>query len=325
MLLALVCPVLFAKRELLWNYYVVNCVLGPDKEVRAAELGVQTRAQALLYYVRSVANHHAGRPFLLLAALGGGLAVVFGRATAGTGFAPTPGSGPGQGWTGPIFLGVALAVPFAVLTAGTSKSPVVGSILVPPLLLLALLPVRALARSGTQAASRALLGLAVLAIACGAYVQVRHARHRGRARPSPESAAALAIHDEIITRCRAVGRHDVVISVDTVHDLLTSQAFGVVAFERHGAALEVSPALGGSVLETAPERALACLRSSDFVVLTDGCLPEVSAYPFTHTMQLARPRLIERCERELLLVKEVPVASGRIRLYARRELARATP
>jgi hypothetical protein len=216
-------------------------------------------------------------------------------------------------------------VPFAVLTAGTSKSPVVGSILVPPLLLLALLPVLSVARSGTPAASRALLGLAVVAVACGAYVQVRNARHRGRARPSPECEAALAIHDEMITRCRALGRHDIVLSVDTVNDLLTCQAFGVVAFERHGAALDVSQALGGSILETAPERALACLGPSDFVVVTDGCLPEVSAYPFTHTMQLARPRLIERCERELLLVKEVPVASGRIRLYARRQPARATP
>src|SRR5262249_20391912 len=63
-------PVLVWKRQLLWDYYVVNTIIGEDKDLRAKEFGVVSRADFYLFYARSVRDVHAGTYFLALAALG---------------------------------------------------------------------------------------------------------------------------------------------------------------------------------------------------------------------------------------------------------------
>jgi hypothetical protein len=63
----LVAPMLWANRAAIHDYYWVNHVTGPEKQVRAAEAGASGWAAALAYYPRSLLWGHAGPAFLLLA------------------------------------------------------------------------------------------------------------------------------------------------------------------------------------------------------------------------------------------------------------------
>src|SRR5262249_15336447 len=144
-----------------------------------------------------------------------------------------------------LVLGLALLVPFTALTVNVAKSLVVGSILVPPLLLLCVWP---LLGSAHRLPGKALVALAAVAIVAGTFAQVSKSRHRGAwGRASPESTALLAIHDELIERCEALGLHQPVVAVDTVNEYLQGRTFSVVAFERHGARLDFQQALGSSI------------------------------------------------------------------------------
>jgi hypothetical protein len=140
---------------------------------------------------------------------------------------------------------------------------------------------------------------------------------------TPDSRALVALHDAITLRCESLGLRQPRVSVDAVTDLVAGSIINVMAFERHDARLDVRALLGSSIREIDEAGTLAFLQHSDFVVLTDGCVEEVSAYPFTQAMRALRPRIREHCDRNLILMSEFPVAGKTLRLYARPELARA--
>src|SRR5262249_17927886 len=116
-------PLLLHNYEPIRDYYVVNHFANDEKNVRAAEFGVTTRAQFYLYCFRSLRADPGGPVFLGLAAAGAAVALALRVLRAG---------GPGERRRGGetlaawFFVGACLAVPYAVLTVNVSKSPVVG-------------------------------------------------------------------------------------------------------------------------------------------------------------------------------------------------------
>src|SRR5262249_3913589 len=113
-------PVLVWKRKLLWDYYVCNHITGEDKDLRAKEHGVVSRADFYLYYARSVRDAHAGTLFLALA--GAGTLASIGLRLLPRGGAPTPREGSWDRTSGWSLLACAVLVPYAALTLNVSKS-----------------------------------------------------------------------------------------------------------------------------------------------------------------------------------------------------------
>lgn len=305
-LAAVSAPLLWHNREHLWAYYVGNHLLGPEKNVRAAEFGVTSTAQSLLFYPRSVVTDHAGPLFLLLAALGAGTALLLRRASAARG-------GALAAW---FFMGICLVVPWVVLTANVSKSPVVGGILVPPLLWLSLLPLVGAGRG------KVLTILASVAVACGAWFQAERACRRDFATRHAELAAEMiALYEEVFDRCRERRMLAPVVSVDSVCDLLWPTALNAFAFECHGLPLGATLALGGGILEVDEATALRELGRSDFVLFTGGGHLGEGTYPFFRSMEGLRPIIRDYCDREMVLLREFDGAGRPLRLYMRPLLA----
>jgi hypothetical protein len=316
---ATVAPFLFLNRQALWNYYVANHILGEERHIRAAECGVFSTAGSFLFYPASVWSDHAGPLFLFVAALGLVVALLLRRERPADDRSPNSSTEDTRlAW---VFTGLCLLVPYAVLTMNVSKSPVVGSILVPSLVWLALLPL--LRTAGTQTgpsriAGPVLVTLAALALCCGVGCYTLWACHRGIASEGrPDTERVMRLHEEIIRRCREAGLRRVVLSTDTSHDFFPAHAVSVMALERHGLRLRVDQGLGNVLWATDEATALATLAESDFVILTSGRLSSHSVYPFDRSMRSLRARLREYCDQELVLLGEYPIFTDCARLYIR--------
>ena len=142
--------VLAVKYQAFYNYYVVGHLVGSEKEVRAAESGVDAIGR-YVYYPLSVFQQHLGYPALAILGIALLLFVIQAsliriRQTAGSpaasvqsfGFAPLAAA----------FIALLVLVTFVILTADTAKSPVVGSMLTFPILLLFALLTRSIATMG---------------------------------------------------------------------------------------------------------------------------------------------------------------------------------
>jgi hypothetical protein len=314
---AVAAPVIVARGQMLWDYYVVNTVINEDKDARAAEFGVATRAQSLLFYTRSVQRDHAGWAFLALAAAG----------VAAAWWLRRHGPPRGDGRAAWLVLGACLLVPYLVLTPNVSKSPVVGSIMLPPLLWLCLWPVVRVADRRARLGRRAawsLAALATLVFASGLYLQVRRSSrpHPGDGPPADQVAALAALYDTIIGRCRAAGLYAPVLSCDTINPYFCAPVLSVVACERHQFGLHAFQALGDKTLAVDEAQVRRFLRDSDFLILTDGPLLGMDCYPFQQSVRALRPVLEERAA-AMETVGEFRLGDSRLVLYARPAVAQA--
>ncbi|MBI1915738.1 MAG: hypothetical protein HYS12_13545 [Planctomycetes bacterium] len=311
-------PVLVWKRQLLWDYYVVNTIIGEDKDLRAKEFGVVSRADFYLFYARSVRNAHAGTLFLALAAAG---------VLAGIGLRLLPRGGlPGSreaswdrtsAWS---LLACAGLVPYAALTLNVSKSPVLGGIFVAPLLWLGVLPAVQAARRrcparGTDAV---LTALACIAVAAGVHVKLAAVcRHETWPSDRDDAEQVLALHEEVIRQSSQIHSRPPMFSFDSVLDLLTHKTLMVYAYEQHGKLLDFGAGLGGSHLHMDEKTIWDLLEHSDLVVLTKEGRLASPVYPFNQQMRPMHGAVRRYCEEELVRVGRYPVADDQLTLYVR--------
>jgi hypothetical protein len=308
---AVVTPVIAAKRKILWEYYGVGHFTGAEKHVRAAEFGIFTASDSLLYYARSVWNHHGGWLFFAVGSLGLALSLALRRRTT---------SGPSSPAWALAILG--LTVPWLVLTANTSKSPLVGNLLVPALLWLFLLP---LARSAAWPAWL-LRGAAAVALSAGLCAQFTgYCQREPRFGTSGEDRRqVMALHDDMAEYARNQGWKTVYVSSDTVIDCLPPHTLGVSAYERQGMRLDVKGQLSTSIFETQEAVAWAMVERSHFVVVCDGDNLTPPAYPAKECLTRLGPWLRRYCRSRLEVVGTYRLLSRSFTLYARPSLRPAT-
>jgi hypothetical protein len=326
-LLGLTLPVLWYHRAGIWKYYVLNHVTGKEKEVRAAECGVHSLRDALLFYPKSVWSDHTRGLFRVLSVLAVlaalGLTLYRRRARKSA-----PLARPLDRTTAFLFLVLCLVVPYAVLTVNVAKSPVVGSILVPPLLGLVLLPITlAAARwqpKSSAAVTGVLAGLAVLALGAGFAKQGR--RLGGRT----EMSRHRELHEREARLFDAIGRHckrmkwaPLRVSITTLGDWVYPGAATPLIYEHEGYYLETVLYLGRDVLAVTEGRALAYLQESDFVIFTEPKKRQPFAYPFERSMRQLRPRLKAYCAQHFALLETLRLSDGeKVEIYVRPALPR---
>jgi hypothetical protein len=321
---SMVLPFFWRDRHGLWNYYVANHVIGPEKDVRAAEQGVKTSWEFVAFYARSVAVDHAGTTFLGLAGLGlvVGLALRLVARRRGAAEGPRPYHGP-SAW---FALAVAVAVPYVVLTLDVAKSPVVGNVMVPPLLLLALLPVIHLAgvRRGAGAwyAVRAVSALAVVGLLCGAVVQVQGNTRSGFwAQNRGEADKVLQMQDELIHRVAAMQMQTAHVTFDTIQDFACQLPIMIRAREIHGRRITLHQELPINIMAVDEKTAMTALERSDIAVLTDNCPAHLTFLPFYQSMEQLRPKMRAYCECEMVKLKSYHIQDKRYDVYARPQLS----
>jgi hypothetical protein len=303
--LAAAVPVIALRWKLLWGYYGVGHLTGEEKHIRAAELGVFSAADSLLFYVRSVWDLHAGWLFFAVGGLGVALSVILWRRK--TAFTASPAA-----W---VLAALGLVVPWLVLTANTSKSPLVGNVLAAALLWLFLLP---LARSAGAWPAWLLRGAVAAALTAGLATQFTgYCQREPRfANAEEDRRQLLALHDDLAEHARRQGWATVIVSSNTMSDCAPPHTLGVPAYERQHVRLNVKVALSGSIFGSDEAAGQADVRKSHFVVLRDGDSLTCPAFPAAQSLARLTPWLREYCRTHMQEVGTYSALGGRFTLYA---------
>jgi hypothetical protein len=320
-------PALLAKWDYLWNYYVIGHLLGEEKKVREAEVGVTNRLESYLFYLKS-ADFHAGTVFWITAAscaaVGLLLCLFFGLrrllAAKKTPVACTPGLPRIDLAFMWVFFLACLFVPYAVLTADIAKSYVPGNVLVVGLMWLAMLPLLSLARRSLKGifwqGAGALGALAVLI--SGVLVQEHAYRQNQFSGTHPDDAQQIvAIQNDIVRQSMEHGLKRPKLACDFIVEFLCAPVTSVWAYETQGRMLPVDQSAGLNILLSDDKAILDWVNQSDFVLLSSGSVYASDAYPFHRRMKELRPQLASYCERELVHVQTYHVLDTTLQLYVR--------
>lgn len=286
---ALAFPVLFAARRHLYDYYGIGHLLSDEKHIRAAELGIGTLFEHLIFYPNNLIHFQLGRPslWLISALLAAAVAatLLFERATLRQRLARVRRRGFDL-----IVCALALGVPLAILTLNFAKSPVVAGIAVVPIILLAV-TLSASIWPGDMQPGAGLLApvpLAGLRLAGIGYFVVGFAAFLGNSAvdtngvPRADRERIVRLNEAIVRYAQERGVTNPKLSVDRVADYInvgTLELYGYESFRRianfsghfgHG---------GYGIFATSREDALRLIGNSDIVVLTDAHLDRAHPYP----------------------------------------------
>lgn len=312
--LVIACPILFGARQRIYDYYGVGHFLGEEKYVRAAEQGVYTLADHLLYYPTNILDVHLGKLTLWLMGV-----VIFLSVMAAIFARPS--------LSKPVllrlrryrfeFAALAFAIigPIIFLTLDYSKSSVVGGIVVMPVILLVVLLCSALwphrpltpfedarfrARSGPASSGGLATGVmasrlgwnlpivptVVLVVALAGFLFHATASQRTMSRTDLERITL--VNDTIARYVYEGGKPEMKFSTDRVVDYLNLGTIQLYGYERFRRWLPLSPGFGhGSygILSTPRETALQLVMGSDVVVLTDPIRDRGYPYPMNTTIR----------------------------------------
>jgi hypothetical protein len=307
---AVALPFFWAQRATIWGYYGVSG--SAQVAMRAVEMGAETWHDQLLYYPRQVWGVHGGRAFVGLALLAAacGAAGLWSARRVGEAAAVR------RGLLEALFVGVCLAAPLGALTLGrTGMSPAVAGTLLPPLVWLAALGLGA-ARGLPR---RVAVVAALLALPAGAVQQWRHFGPPGPPGRQEEQARLLAFYDQVGDYCVGAGLAAPDLSTTHFSDYLHRHQLAVLYFERHGRLLDPRPGLGAELFRVSHAEALAQLRQSDVVLLSDWrpTGPAAFRYPMQDDLLAWRGELREVCERDFRPLGSAEFFGQRVTAYVR--------
>lgn len=313
-LAAFAAPAIWSSRQLIYGYYITPHITSAEKYIWAQAVGVTSIVDTLLFYPRSAAFSHAGATTLLLVVLALGATSLLWRFRTGQAAGAVPLDIPSAYFV----TAASVAWPLVVLTADTAKSPVVGSILIPPLILLVLLTVVVLSRAAwARNAWPAYVpaGLASATLAAGVCTHVMMLSRPGPFSEYPQDVnEVLRLHDLIGDYSQHMGWKEPRIFADAIADYFHPQLVTTVLFERHGILL-APRAVGGGLLEVTEDQVTKWATDSDFVVVTPSGAGR--QYPFDVAMQAIRPALLALCERTCTPIGRFHMFGRDVVLYVR--------
>jgi hypothetical protein len=311
----LVCgPVLWANRRAIWQYYFVGH-FGGDGVIRARAAGIQS---GLFFYPRSILSTHPGPAAVLAIVLVAASLFYFVRddRTALVNDASRT-----LFREGLVFFGAAFAVPFALLASDPDKSPVVGSIFVPPLLLVSLwllaywsgLMPGERVRGGSDRFWR-ISGPAVLA--AGFLIFASRLTWAGPTR-DPGRLEAARLHDVATGFARHEGWKTGIVSSDRIDDSFDANTLSVFSFERDRIFREFELGLPAGIHAVDPSTALDVVRRSRFVLLTESETRSRNL-PYDQSMRPLTDSLSAVCREGFVLLGRFWLPGRTAVLWARR-------
>jgi hypothetical protein len=318
-LLVVVLPILIRNRHAIHDYYVINHVVGEERYVRAALLGIHDLAGHLSFYPNSIIQDHLGGIFLWASA------IVIGCGVA----ARLLGRKPREEVTTRhdetflfqiIFLIGAILGPLVVLTADISKSAVVGGIVgVPAALLVVAITATVASRPSQRESSlvcRLLIASAATVFTLGLYNQLRQASQHWPAYAHRDDLKQLDELDKsLIDLANKYGWSHPRVSYDVITGWLNVGSPTITAFEQLRSLTEFQPMIGNGVLGVDREEAISLLKKSDFAIFTT--LPKVGVYPFYRHIAEYWDDLKAWADGNMVVARIIPFSDFTATLYVR--------
>jgi hypothetical protein len=310
--------VLWANLGLLRDYYWAGQHLAADQH----SFGLKG-SEAWLYYVRSLAQDHAGPAFLALAA-----ATLLVSPLLARGSRPAPEAAAPPASSLPelellpatLVLAASIAVPMVVLTLNPARSPVVAGAMLPALALLVTLAPLALARRHPGSlARRALAGLGAAVLATGLWTHADALVKRLPDSERAQSAAATQLLSSLAQVSREMDWHQPVVFFDSTTEFQQPWALAVVAYERYGFLLEPVVPIGAPAFKPAVPAAVGRVFGSADLAFLARRRPAwyVANFAYDRSVDGLRPDLLARAEREMELVGRGNVGDWSLEAYAR--------
>lgn len=292
-------PSLFQSRAVLLTYYGRH--LGFESGLRAAQAGVHTQAQALLFYPKSLLNDHLGGAYAL------GVLLFFGMRMASGGKSSLLNETRSY-----VFLAaVAILVPLLLFTIDQSKSAVVASLVVGPLTLLIIL-------LGASRDGRLILaGAGVLVAMAVAHEFSAASNHSFFGQHRAEENQLLDTYDVMAKYAADAGWSTPKVASDRIVDDLNPFVYSVLTYERTGV-LPPSPAAGMPLHRIPHDEALSLLDAADFVFLT--VMPSSATqliYPLDQQMAEMESELWARVSKDHLRFRTLSYAGRDVALFVK--------
>ena len=306
--IAIVCgPLLLLASKAIYAYYVVGHVLNDEKYIRAAEMGVSTILQHVLFYPTSLLFSHLGGIafwMIFIFAL-----IVVGSARFYELVSLRKRLRRARCFKFDLLaLCTAIVAPLLVLSANISKSQVVGGIVVVPVILLVVVlaaviwprggrsavpiapPVSnramaitrfaALRQRLTAARVMAVVGAAAVVFGLGSFVQ--NGTKRQHYMPYADLMRVAELNRHAARWIADEAGSKAVMSLDRVVDYINPVSVWLSAYEEFHQTLEISGAFGHGpygIFATPRDVAMALLERSDLIVLTDPKAGREAPYP----------------------------------------------
>jgi hypothetical protein len=234
LILLLAGPLVWHNRAAIRHYYIGH-LNTTEIQARYEESGIHDSTERLLYYPRSILRDHTGKVFLALAALALATALAAGRFRPATAPAAEPGGRAGIG-----FAAACLAVPLLALTLYSTPNGLVGDIVVPALVWLAVAVALRLARMGraspagrVQTAWAAALAALTLVTGFSAYADAL-GRHGVLTRCRDDVDQVLQVSDEVARHQQGCPSASPRMSCNEVREYFCAALMGPLIYERHG-------------------------------------------------------------------------------------------
>jgi hypothetical protein len=295
-------PLLFAAKDIIYFYYVINHIITDEKYIRARELGLYTIIDHISYYPRSVLLQHVGVSGLVQWGVAGTAVAAsvwwVDRLSLRNGIARLR-----RFRFEFLTLALVIIVPLSILTIDVAKSPVVGGIVVIPFLMMVVLFCAALwphrlrpsviadvaeersikflrlsinKRRVSARYLKAIFCAGLLAAALVIFTRHGTARQQYLERDDLERVAIINK-----TIARYVVENAIVdpkLSVDRVVDYLNLPTIRLATYESFGKIIYYAGRFGG-IFATPRELALQQIADSDVIVLTDPMRRREAPYP----------------------------------------------
>jgi len=294
-------PLMYFARDEIFKYYVVGHITGPEKAIRAAEVGIGSIVGHLSYYPGSLLVSHLGSAFTVIGAL----------AISGSLFGGAQRVEQLRRRLPDIFMqAVLIVIPIAVLTANEAKSPVVGNTVVVPVILLIVLVASAPVRR-----AHVMSATVLLAFTAGILAFIPNATSRQHSLSVIDRMEVDNINQIIVDYLVENQVLKPRVAFDWVDDYLNAGTIVFDAETRLDTKLSVETTLG-SIFAIAPSDALAATATSDIVVLSDQERGRDVPYPFNQSMKDAWPTLIKYAEANLLEIASGVIDGLPYRIFA---------
>jgi hypothetical protein len=313
-------PVVLAQWPGFYRYYFVGHSSN-EATVRAAEFGIHTLRDHLLFYAHSVLTRQTGRRCLLLVAAMIAIAAI-GRWARDR--YPAVRQSTEDAAVSALFFVCVMICTYVVLTADVSKSPIVGGQFVAVLLPLLWTFTQWMDAPGAPAGPMARLQmvayLAVFVLGHATFVRAFAASSRPALAPA-ETQAFMRVSDDVTRLSRELGVTSPTLSFDQVAEYFHTGLFKVLAFEHQGAVLTPQQGLGQidvGLSAISLSQAEAQVRSSDFAFIgldRPGALDD--AYPINRALHQFAPRLHALAGQVLVPLRDVSFFGRRVTFFAR--------
>jgi hypothetical protein len=312
-------PILILNWRAIHGYYVVNHVVGEERYVRAALLGINDLQGHLSYYPNSIIQDHLGEMFLWASAIAIGCALAA-RLLGGKSWEEMANRRDETLLLRILFLMGAILGPLVVLTADVSKSAVVGGIVGVPVAMLVVAAMAAVAPKPSRRESflvhRLLVVAAVAVFALGLFNQLTQASRHWPAYAHRDDLKHLEELDKtLVDLANEYGWSHPGVSYDVITGWLNAGPPTISAFEQSRNLIEFQPMLGNGVLGVDRAKAIGLLKQSDFAIFTT--LPKVGIYPFYRHIAEYWDDLKAWADENMIVARVVTFSNFTATLYVR--------